>query len=176
MGRSYDMQNAIDIIATSDRIKILREYPDFLITHSYVPPSDSYKIATRIEKPDGKRYWKCMTLSELAMTTCVRKPEKIQQLIDALRKTVYKLVPSSEWRHEILREKDVFYLAEGEYYVAYRKHYGLDKYYIEAPMFGKSAMEDSYPWSTEITKQQAMLFMNNYQLASEYYQKVRYNR
>ncbi len=48
--------------------------------------------------------------------------------------------------------------------------------YIEAPMFGKSAMEDSYPWSTEITKQQAMLFMSNYRLTSEYYQKVRYNK
>lgn len=176
MGRSYEMQNVIDRIATSDRIKILREYGDFLITHSYLAPRDEYEIVARIEKSDGYQHWKFMTLSELAMTTCVRKPEKIHKLIDVLRKNVFKLVPSLEWRHKILNGKNVFLLAEGEYYIAYRKHYELDKYYIEAPMFGKSAMEDSYPWSTEITKQQAMLFMSNYRLASEYYQKVRYNK
>ena len=52
----------------------------------------------------------------------------------------------------------------------------MDKYYIEAPAYAKNAMEDSYPWSVKITKEQAMLFMNNYQLASAYYQKVRYNK
>lgn len=52
----------------------------------------------------------------------------------------------------------------------------MDKYYIEAPAYANNAMEDSYPWSVKITKEQAMLFMNNYQLASAYYQKVRYNK
>ena len=177
MSRSYAMQDIINTISSGEGSKILREYPDFLITHWFRPAHDNYKIAAVIESSDGKRRNKIMTLSELAMTTCVRKPEKIQKLIDVLRKNSFKLVPSSEWKSEFLKDKDRILLAEGAEYIAYNDRYnGMDKYYIEAPAYAKNAMEDSYPWSVKITKEQAMLFMNNYQLASAYYQKVRYNK
>lgn len=177
MSRSYAMQDILNTIGSADSAKILREYPDFLITHWFKPPRDDYEVVAVIESPDGKRRNKIMTLSELAMTTCVRKPEKLQNLIDVLRKNSFKLVPSSEWRNKFLNKRNITILAEGAEYIAYKKHDdGIDKYYIEAPAYAKNAMEDSYPWSTTITKEQAMLFMNNYQLASAYYQKVRYNK
>ena len=103
--------------------------------------------------------------------------EKLQKLIDVLRKNSFKLVPSSEWRSEFLNKRNRILLVEGAEYIAYKDHNdGMDKYYIEAPAYAQNAMEDSYPWSVKITKEQAMLFMNNYQLACAYYQKVRYNK
>ena len=177
MSRSYAMQDIINTISSGDGAKILREYHDFLITHWFRPARDYYEIAAVIESPDGKRKNKIMTLSELAMTTCVRKPEKLQKLIDVLRKNSFKLVPSSEWRSEFLNKRNRILLVEGAEYIAYKDHNdGMDKYYIEAPAYAQNAMEDSYPWSVKITKEQAMLFMNNYQLACAYYQKVRYNK
>lgn len=53
MSRSYAMQDIINTISSGDGAKILREYPDFLITHWFRPARDYYEIAAVIESPDG---------------------------------------------------------------------------------------------------------------------------
>ena len=45
MSRSYAMQDIINTISSGEGSKILREYPDFLITHWFRPAHDNYKIA-----------------------------------------------------------------------------------------------------------------------------------
>ena len=109
MSRSYAMQDIINTISSGEGSKILREYPDFLITHWFRPAHDNYKIAAVIESSDGKRSNKIITLSELAMTTCVRKPEKLQKLIDVLKKTALNLYQFQNGKVNSLKIRIEFY-------------------------------------------------------------------
>ena len=54
MGRSYAMQDIINTITSTGHTKILREYNDFLITHSFIPDRVDYEIWSFIDNPDGK--------------------------------------------------------------------------------------------------------------------------
>lgn len=55
MGRSYAMQDIINTITSTGHTKILREYNDFLITHSFIPDRVDYEIWSFIDNPDGKK-------------------------------------------------------------------------------------------------------------------------
>ena len=73
-------------------------------------------------------------------------------------------MPYSQEREEAYLAKDnVVVIEKNNGFIALKTHYeGWERYCLEAPMYAKNAMEDSYPWSTQITKEQAMLFINNY--------------
>lgn len=177
MSRTYAMQDILNTLGSTNKVKVLREYGDFLIAHWFVPASDTYEIAAVIEHPDGKQKKKTMSLSELAMNACMRQLEKIENLINALRNKCFKLVPVSEWISRYLNNNEITILIKGKDYIALKRHYaGMDQYSIEAPMYARSAMADSYPWSTKITKEQATQFAKNFHLANAYYQKVRYGK
>ena len=177
MSRTYAMQDILNTLGSTNKVTVLREYGDFLIAHWFAPASDTYEIAAVIEEPDGKQKNKIMHLSELAMNVCVRQPEKIENLIIALRKKCFKLVPVSEWISRYRNNNEITILIKGKDYIALKRHYaGMDKYYIEAPMYARSPMADSYPLSTEITREQATQFAKNFHLANAYYQKIRYGK
>lgn len=176
MSRSYEMQDIINTITSSGKAKILREYADFLIVHWLKEPHDEYSIMNVIDNPNGSKTWVSRTISKEELIESTRNPENRKKLLSQLKYRGIKM-PYSQEREEAYLDKDnVVVIAENNGFIALKTHYeGWERYSLEAPMNAKNAMEDSYPWSTQITKEQAMLFINNYPLASEYYQKVRYH-
>lgn len=177
MGRSYAMQDIINTITSTGHTKILREYNDFLITHSFIPDRVDYEIWSFIDNPDGKKLWRIKSIPEADIVECLRNPEKKQYLMNGLRYGGTTIPYNEETIKKNLSKDNLVVLAEGKNFIAVKELVkGWEAYEIESPMFGKSAMEDSYPWSTEITKEQAKQFMYDYQLASAYYQKVRYGK
>lgn len=177
MGRSFEMQGVIDKVTSTGEIKVLREYADFLITHFYRPSKVEYEIWTFVDRPDNYKLWIIRRISEDDLLACLHNPEKRKAMLNNIKYGGVKMPYNEESVKKYLARDNVVVLAEGKDFMALKTYNGgYDEYYIEAPMFGQSAMEDSHPWSKQITKEQAMQFMNNYNLASQYYQKVRYNK
>lgn len=158
--------------------KILCESGECFVVQRHLSARTEYRIATVIEHANGNQQQTARVYYRAEQLTALRRhPEQIAQILDELRLHSLKLAYSAAWRQRILDETGGEVIAEGEDYIMLKIDVpAQDSYAIEAPMHGKSGMANQFPWTQEITPQQAADFVRSPEKILPYYQAVRYKK